>query len=106
MWKANELRSSKYYLQKALEISEKANNTSALLETLRNLLQLELRKETPSRAIINNLLDRIEELLGSIENFEAMQIYNTLCTTYLYIQNPLRAQYYLKKAIPRERRVR
>ena len=100
MWKANELRSSEYYLQKALEISEKANNTSALLETWRNLLQLELRKEAPSRAIINNLLDRIEELLGSIENFEAMQIYNTLCTAYLYLQKPLRAQHYLKKAIP------
>ncbi len=98
MWKAGELKSSGQYLQKALEIAE---TTAMLLETLRNMLQLELRSPHRSESKINALLNQIEPLLKKqLETFETMQLYNTLCTTYYYLGELGRAQEYLRKAVP------
>ncbi|NGX38393.1 MAG: hypothetical protein K1000chlam2_01566 [Chlamydiae bacterium] len=101
MWKTGNLRASAYYLQKALEISENANNDSLLLETLRNLLQLEFRSLSPSVAKLNQLVERIEASFASTqETFEMMQLYNTLCTVSIYLKDHARVSVYLKKAIP------
>ncbi len=99
MWKAGEWRTSAYYLQKALEISKETTNNGALLETQRNLLQLELRTPHPNKSKIQNLLEFIEKGLDNMEILESMQVYNTLCTAYFYLKNNERAHDYLKKAI-------
>jgi len=98
MWKAGELQASEQYLQRALAIAE---NSSMLLETYRNFLQLELRKSSPSTVKLLDLLKLIEALLEKPpEPFEAIQIYNTLCTAYYYLNDLINAQKYLRCAIP------
>ena len=101
MWKAGDFGLSQLYLKKALDISQEVKNNNMSLETLRNFLHLELRKPNPSTTIVQTLLEQIEFLLTKpIEIFESMQIYNTLCTAYLFLDHPAKAQFYLKKAIP------
>lgn len=99
MWKAGDLRSSAYYLQKALEISKKVINNSALLETQRNLLQLELRSPYPNKPQIINLLQAIEGAQETMDFLVSMQVYNTLCTAYFYLKDNTRAHDFLKKAL-------
>lgn len=96
MWKAGELKASEQYLLRALALAE---NSSMFLETYRNLIQLELRKANPSTAKLLDLLKLIDPLLPP-EPFEAMQIYNTLCTAYYYLNDLNSAQRYLRMAIP------
>lgn len=101
MWKAGDFGLSQLYLKKALDISQEAKNDNMTLETLRNFLHLELRKPNPSTPLVQTLLEQIELLMTKpIEIFESMQIYNTLCTVYLFLDHPTQAQRYLKKAIP------
>ncbi len=101
LWKAKELKAAQKHLLYALEISEKIDNRQLLLETLRNLLQLELRKPDRSKAKIISLLNQIEPLLElPIEPFVTIQLYNTLCTISHFLNLSDRAQEYLRKAIP------
>ncbi|MBA2367518.1 MAG: caspase family protein [Candidatus Protochlamydia sp.] len=99
--KAGDFVLSELYLKKALDIAMEAKNNSMILETLRNFVQLELRKPSPSTSIIQILVEEIEQLLAKpIEVFECMQIYNTLCSAYFMMEKPKTAQLFLKKAIP------
>lgn len=101
MWKMGDFKLSQIYLKKALDLSQDTKNNNMILETLRNFVQLELQKPSPSAAFIQVLLDQIKQLLAKpIEIFESMQIYNTLCSAYLFLDSPTIAQLYLKKAIP------
>lgn len=101
MGKAGDFGLSQLYLKKALDTSQEVENNNMTLETLRNFVQLELRKPNSSPSLIQVLLEQIELLLTKpIEIFESMQIYNTLCSAYLFLDSPKIAQHYLKKAIP------
>jgi tetratricopeptide (TPR) repeat protein len=101
LWKAGDLRASAYYLQKAYEIAQNVSNTSILLETLRNLLQLELRVMPIDRLKLNKLLEKIETTLQSTDDvYELFQTYNTLSTVYFYLGDYNRSRHFLKKAIP------
>lgn len=101
MWKAGELEPSQLYLKKALDIAQNLENKNMAIETLRNFVQLELRNPNCSPSLIQVLLEQIELLLAEpVETVEAMQIYNTLCTAHLFLNNLTIAQHYLRKAIP------
>jgi len=101
LWKAGDLRASTYYLQKAYEIAQDVSNTSILLETLRNLLQLEFRITPVNRSKLNKLLEKIEKTLQSTDDvYELFQTYNTLSTVYFYLGDYSRSRHFLKKAIP------
>ncbi len=101
MWKAKDFKTSEKYLLQALAISEKLANSSMLIETLRNFLQLELRSPNRSTSKMQALLYQIEFLLEKpLEVFESMQIFNTLCTAYYYLNDIPSAYKYLRKACP------
>lgn len=101
MCKAGDFKLSHLYLKIALEISQEVENDNMILETLRNVLHLELKKPDASESSIEALLDQIELLVSKpIEIFESLQIYNTLCAAYLFLGDLTKAQFYLKRAIP------
>lgn len=99
-WKAGKWNDSKSCLNRALDLTQEVANPNMLIETLRNFLQLELRSPNYSRALLEDLLKQVEHLLENrIEIFETMQIHNTLCTIYLFLNNPTHAQKSLDKTI-------
>ncbi len=98
LWKSSEFRSSAFHLQRALEM---ASNLSMKLETLRNLLELHLRKDGSNSKRVDQILQEIEtHHFDEAEGYEQMQLFNSLAFGYLLRGELKKAKRYLKKTIP------
>lgn len=98
LWKLGEYRLSNYHLKKAFDVTI---NPSMKLETLRNLLQLNVRAKGPSAKEVNEFLDQIQSInLSEIEKYEQIQLLNTLAEIFLLRNEVKKAIFYLWQVIP------
>lgn len=85
LWKCGDYRSSAFYLEKALKLSK---HPSERLETLRNMLQLQLRIAGPFSTQVTALINEIESLDWNLSStFDLCQLLNTLVTAYIFRRN-------------------
>lgn len=98
--KAGQATTSKYYLEKALDIALECQHKTLVVETLRNLLSWQLHSADANKAEMFRLLTDIENLIQvDCEIIELLQVYNTLSTCELYLGNEERSKLYLRKSL-------
>lgn len=101
LWKSSDYRLSFYHLKKAFELAEKLSNQTMKLETLRNMLQASFRMEGPFSKQVSEIIITMEELLREqCDQWEQMQIWNTLATLHIFRGDDRKAIEQIKKAIP------
>lgn len=101
LWKSGRYGNAAAYLHKALGFARQVKNKAAEFESLRNLLQLQLRIFHPFAKEVEDLLVEMEAVkLSSLQPFERMQALNSLATVYIFRGNIKKGLSLIKEAIP------